>query len=118
MNHRQPYVGGYSPWGQADRVTVVAEGIVFVSTPSHGGFWVRPDLLERIPTAHRAYAAKWSLSEQWYEEDCCALAVIAAFPEHFPQDNAEECAERLDYWMQKNSVRAEQVRSLQKGASA
>ena len=96
-----PHVGSTSPWGKIDQATVIAEGIVFVSTPGHGGFWVRSDLLERIPLAHRAYAQVWTGSQQWYEEDCCALAVIVAFPEHFPQHKAAECARQLAYWMKK-----------------
>ena len=101
VQQRQPQVGNTSRWGVIDHVTVIADGIVFASTPGHGGFWVRADLLERIPLEQRAYAQMWSGSQQWYEEDCCALAVIAAFPEHFPQHDAGECGRQLAYWMKK-----------------
>jgi len=30
-------VGDWSPWGTIDQVSRIAEGIEFVSTPSHGG---------------------------------------------------------------------------------
>lgn len=74
-----------TPWGKADETTVIADGIVFYETPSHGGFHVRKDLLDKIDPRARAYAAKWShgFGEQWFEEDCAASAVVIAFPQHF-----------------------------------
>ncbi len=72
-----------TPWGQADSVVTLANGIRHVSTPSHGGYWVPAKLLPLIPPAYRAYAAKWSGSEQWYEEDCAWACVAVTFPDAF-----------------------------------
>lgn len=75
----------HTPWGFAQTRTAVGEqGIVSVSTPGHGGYYVPDDLLPYIPQHHRQWAAKWSGSENWYEEDCCWAAVCLAFPELFP----------------------------------
>ena len=73
-----------TPWGRSDHVTDVGPGVEFHSTPSHGGYWIEREVLDRIPPAHRAYAKRWGGSEQWYEEDVAWAAVARAFPEFFP----------------------------------
>jgi hypothetical protein len=72
-----------TPWGASDSVVELANGIRRVSTPSHGGYWVPAKLLPQIPAAYRAYASKWSGSEQWYEEDCAWACVAVTFPDVF-----------------------------------
>lgn len=94
----RPYHGGAmnrrfrTPWGDAQTVRIigVVDGyeIRFASTASHGGFHVPVPLLKYVPAAHQAYAAKWSGARTWYEEDCAAACVIAAFPHLF--DNKED----------------------------
>ena len=76
-----------TPWGPADHAEPLGvSGIVFYSTPGHGGYWVPARLLAQIPAPWRAYAKQWSGSEQWYEEDCAAYAVMLSFPHLFPAD--------------------------------
>lgn len=72
-----------TPWGVADSVVELTNGIRRVSTPSHGGYWVPAKLLPQIPTEYRAYASKWSGSDQWYEEDCAWACVAVTFPDVF-----------------------------------
>lgn len=86
--------GAATPWGPAQHVEDVGRGVVFASTAGHGGYFVPAGLLARIPKAEREYARSWSGSERWYEEDCCALSVVLAFPELFPDVTA---AQRVDY---------------------
>lgn len=102
-----PRAGASTPWGWADSVRELAPGIIQVSTPSHGGIWLAPDRLAQVAPEWRAYAAKWShgWGEAWFEEDCCALAVVATWPwlfarlgqswEHVQAD----AIERLERWM-------------------
>ena len=80
-----------SPWGLVDHATPHGEHIWFVSTPSHGGFFVAPHLRAKIPAEHRAYAARWShgWGEGWFEEDCAAAAVLLAFPDLFEPAQVE-----------------------------
>jgi len=66
-----------TPWGRAQSIQNVADGIVFVGTPSHGGFWLAP---EHRKTMHKKFKAQ-SASKAYYEEDCDALLVYLAFPE-------------------------------------
>jgi hypothetical protein len=53
----------HSPWGAVDHGERIAEGVFFVSTPSHGGFKLAAALNLRIPAAFRREGG-------WYEEDC------------------------------------------------
>jgi len=62
-----PREGDASPWGRIDNVTPLGPEAVSVTTPSHGGIWVTPDALERIPQPLRATAYSGG---GWFEEDC------------------------------------------------
>ncbi|KKL56124.1 hypothetical protein LCGC14_2248510 [marine sediment metagenome] len=79
-----------TPWGESDSVEVIAPGIAFYGTPSHGGFHIASNLLGRIRPIWQAYARKWSGSAQWYEEDCAAALVVIEFPEHFTDSQIED----------------------------
>ena len=81
--------GMSSPWGTIQDVEVIADGIVYVSTASHGGIWVAPELLHCIKKEMQDYAAYWSGSSQWFEEDCAAQCVVVSFPEYFPAEQVE-----------------------------
>ncbi len=98
-----PRAGASTPWGAADTVRELAPGILRVETPSHGGIWLSPDRLAQVAPEWRAYAAQWShgWGEAWFEEDCCALAVLATFDELAPLFNITpaEAAEQLARWM-------------------
>jgi len=62
-----PREGDASPWGKIDGVTPLGPDAVSVTTPSHGGIWVTPDALARIPEPLRATAYSGG---GWFEEDC------------------------------------------------
>ena len=68
--------GAPTPWGPAQTSRQYAEGVVFHSTASHGGFHLDP---ERNAAVH----PKLRSDDGWYEEDCCWAAVAQAFPELF-----------------------------------
>lgn len=74
-----------TPWGQADQVKhIIAtghDGIVWVSTPSHGGFHLSDAYRAAMPEALRVIPT--FAGGNWYEEDCDAVIVILAFPAHF-----------------------------------
>ena len=57
-----------TPWGESDNVEKLADGIYFVSTPSHGGIWLAPERRKRMGNTHA-----------WYEEDCCAAHALLEF---------------------------------------
>ena len=62
------------PWGQAQSVKRIAEGIDFVETASHGGYRLSPAYQQRLSDlvpAFRTYAGG-----PWYEEDCDASGLV------------------------------------------
>ena len=87
------FIGKSGPWGRIQDEEIIAPGIVYVSTASHGGIWVAPELLGRVKQEMQDYAAYWSGSSQWFEEDCAAQCVVVSFPEYFP---AEQVASAWD----------------------
>ena len=60
-----PTVNSRSPWGTIDDATKLADGIVFVSTPSHGGIWLSPDRVAQLPKGYDSFIG----SNTWHEED-------------------------------------------------
>lgn len=71
-----PRRGEATPWGAAQSATTIADGIVSVSTASHGGIWVSEARRQAMPAAFR-------LEGEWYEEDCEWALVAASFPDAF-----------------------------------
>lgn len=88
-----PSIGSPSPWGRIDFVELTtAPGVVFCSSPSHGGYWVAPEQCNRIPAkAIAGVSFGGDMAEGWFEEDC-AWSIVALFiPEAFPA-NAQDVA--------------------------
>lgn len=81
--------GKSSPWGIVQDEEQIADGIIYVSTASHGGIWVAPELLHLLTDVMKDYAAYWSGSSQWFEEDCAAQCVVVSFPQYFDADQVE-----------------------------
>jgi len=75
-----------TPWGKADSVEQIGEGIFFASTSSHGGYFVPTALLNKIPEDYQRRALKWSGSRNWYEEDCEWASVVVSFAYLFNKD--------------------------------
>lgn len=75
-----------TPWGKADFIEHLGEGVTVVGTPSHGGIKLSPARNAQVDPRYREFAAKWShgWGDKWYEEDCAALAVVVTFPQLFP----------------------------------
>ena len=76
--------GSPTPWGPAQSADHIGEGIVHVTTAGHGGYYVPNAKMCAIPRHAQRYAAQWSGSRNWYEEDCAWAAVALAFPHLFP----------------------------------
>jgi hypothetical protein len=81
-----PREGDASPWGSIDSVTPLGPDAVAVSTPSHGGIWVSPAGLERIPAPLRATAYSGG---GWFEEDCDWCIPYLALGLHAFEESAE-----------------------------
>ena len=70
-----------TPWGYSDSAEIDAEGIVFYSTPSHGGYKLSPERMRQLRAKFPEY--KLFAGEPWFEEDCDAALVVLAFPEFY-----------------------------------
>lgn len=83
-----PRAVAQTPWGFAESETYYGRGLVFYSTPSHGGFHVAPWLLKNMPEPYRSHTP-FCGQPGWYEEDCDWAVVALAFPQFFTQEELE-----------------------------
>jgi hypothetical protein len=81
----------YSPWGEVQTGERLADGVYFVSTPSHGGFKLSPVNNVLIPVAFRR-------KDGWYEEDCDAAIPIFFMPNLFKPEEVENARSSLQTW--------------------
>ena len=89
--------GSPTPWGPAQDVDPVADGLAFVSTASHGGFHVSRERLRMIDAAFPAHRLEPFENGPWFEEDCRAAYVVATFPELFPARALERARDMLEW---------------------
>lgn len=77
--------GDSTPWGMAETVSYITDGITYVSTERHGGFHVDPRLLYRVPLRWRLsrHGANACEDSCWFEEDCDWTMVVLTFPRAF-----------------------------------
>lgn len=54
----------YSPWGQPDSQQEIADGIVNIQTPSHGGIWLSPERRKQLN-----WDKNFLKNPTWWEED-------------------------------------------------
>lgn len=80
-----------SPWGKVQETSVYADGIVFVSTASHGGFKLSRTRQSQMPKALRSEGG-------WYEEDCEAALVVVGLPNYFTNEQLVRATESVKNW--------------------
>ena len=67
-----------SPWGPITLATRKSQGIWFVSTDSHGGFWLSPERREELPEEMKGTSfLNKSHGDEWWEEDCDAQRIAS-----------------------------------------
>lgn len=92
MLGRRPGIAGIStPWGRSDSAEIYGEGVVFHTTPSHGGI-----KLDRARNA--AMPAALRIAGGWYEEDSEWARVAAAFPDLFTDYERRHADDTLRNW--------------------
>lgn len=94
-NQPTPQEGHDSPWGPIDNADVLADGIVSVHTPSHGGIWLSNARLAQMPSDQRS-------TDAWYEEDCEAAFPLRRFRNEvlhaFPADRLDPYIDSVMAW--------------------
>lgn len=73
-----------SPWGKPDFQKEIAPGIISLSTPGHGGYWLSKEMRAQMPETLRRKTP--FAGEGWYEEDCDWAIVVLAFPWFFTEN--------------------------------
>jgi hypothetical protein len=100
-----------TPWGKPDTQTVIAEGIIAVTTPSHGGIWLSPERLAEMPQHLRSCSFT---HDNWFEEDTAWCAVALTWPEFFPMQQDDAAA----MYQHVYAARREQVQAKGRTESA
>jgi hypothetical protein len=87
-----PTVGSSSPWGAIQYLTPLGPDAVAVSTASHGGIWVTPAALARIPAPLRTLRHSGA---GWFEEDCdWAIPYLALGLDAFETESGDGARQR------------------------
>jgi hypothetical protein len=73
-----------TPWGVAQTVRNIADGIDFVTTAGHGGFVLSPERRAEMPFELKACSFT---RDRFFEEDFSWCAVPLAFPQYFTVDD-------------------------------
>ena len=81
----------YSPWGRVQRVYVLADGVQFVSTASHGGIKLNRKRNAEMPAALRRKGG-------WYEEDVEQALVLVGLPNLFRPEQVDEARKTVKNW--------------------
>ena len=69
----------YSPWGNIQSRTELAQGIQSVATASHGGIWLSKVRVEELKAVLGDDCDNWLKDWQWWEEDCDWVVPIVFF---------------------------------------
>ena len=75
--------GSRTPWGEAQQVENVADGIAIVHTAGHGGIKLSPERNRMVPSPLRR-------SSGWYEEDCEGQIACMVFPDELAYGEGPE----------------------------
>ena len=81
-----------TPWGRVDIATKHRDGLWFLSTTSHGGFWLSDERIRDLPVEMRGTSfvdrsggltrdwnnKRWT-PNAWWEEDCDAVKIARVF---------------------------------------
>ena len=91
-NEKDPVkVGSRTPWGKADSVSEIADGIFSVGTPGHGGLKLSREKNAQMPSFMRNDGG-------WYEEDCEWSKVALVFPTAFPEAHVLQADQSCRDW--------------------
>ena len=82
----------HTPWGQAQQIKEIGEGILWITTASHGGYYVPPEKVKQMPE-HLRNITPWA-GKCWYEEGVDWCMVVLAFPHLFPDEKLRADAQK------------------------
>lgn len=76
-----------SPWGHVDHQERLAEGVLWVSTPSHGGVRIDTEVVALSEAAKKRGMWHYETAPRylWFEEDCQYAIAIFELPQTWPK---------------------------------
>ncbi len=99
-----------TPWGRSDDSKQERRGIVFYTTPSHGGYHLRRT---RNAFVHPALRRE----NGWYEEDCEYAIVHMTFPAIYTQKQVEDARATVrNYWPDEYTEATKEVVTLEQSS--
>jgi hypothetical protein len=90
----------HTPWGYSDHVEYIAEGIQWVSTPSHGGYKLSPERVKAMPRDWLNASFNLQGFGGWFEEDCDWCLVVLAFPDCFEPSSVGRARQCFTAWIE------------------
>lgn len=97
----EPKIGTFCQWGKIDHLNHIAPGILFVSTPSHGGFLISAERLLAMPEKYRRCSYT---KDHHFEEDCSWCAVVLTWPKLFKPEQVESAQKTFDAFYTKGAA--------------
>lgn len=101
-----------TPWGPAQHVERLADGIYLISTAGHGGIWLSMPRIEQLHEAvgdYKTWLDRESGRGGWFEEDCDMLLPLVVFAADLPdkhreavEKNRDACIAAMPDYMQPN----------------
>lgn len=91
-----------TPWGMSDSKEIVAPGIIFYGTPSHGGYHLSKTRMQKmpanlLPVEGKAHPYMYRcMMKGWFEEDCEWARVALTFPEFFTPGQLENAKKTFE----------------------
>jgi hypothetical protein len=79
-------------WGSLNSIDILAPGIEWIDGSSHGGFRLSRARLAEVPVDLRGESFS---SDEYFEEDCSAVAIVLAFPQFFTPEKVVLAASLL-----------------------
>lgn len=84
-----------TPWGKAEEINEIADGIVSYSTASHGGYFLATSRNSKVPLCLKKSTFGQLGLDGWYEEDCDWAIVVFTFPQYFEHAHLKTAMETL-----------------------
>jgi len=85
-----------TPWGVPHSHQVMAPGIVFYSTASHGGVHLSNKRIGMLPTCIKP-EHNWLRDFRWWEEDCDAAVILLVFCEDLVKSGHIERPQEIEW---------------------
>lgn len=92
-----------TPWGKSQGKEILAPGITYYSTASHGGYYVSKAVRAVMPK-------QYVNADGWYEEDCEWSKIALSFPHLFTEAIVKIAHNTYNAWFNEEEEPNERTR--------